>query len=878
MIGNLPKPGFTEKLINSFTFQLLFVSNTFNEILKSIFEQALELNKFEREKYFSSLSDEHKKYLDEVKSLLASFEATDDFLEIVSNYNQIFTPKVDEPHPLIGKHIGPYLVEDEIGFGGMGIVFVGKRDDNEFEQKVAIKILKQGLSTKYIVKRFENERQILANLQHPNIARLFDGGKTSDGLPYLIMEYIEGLPITDYCDENKLNTKQRLELFKTVCFAVHYAHQNLIVHRDLKPGNILVTKEGRVKLLDFGIAKLLDEAIESDNIKLTQTKMWNLTPDYASPEQIKGETITTQSDIYSLGVLLYEIISGEPPYKFVNTTPLGISKSIDETNIIKPSERIRQTTNSELRSEQNKNEIQKKIKLLKGDLDNIILKAMHKDPNQRYASVQGLINDLDRYFNGMPVNAREDTYLYRFSKFVQRHKVGAALFILFNIILISSISAIIYQGSIAAKERDKANLEVAKTESVNNFLQEMLSSADPTEIGKDTKVYDVIKKASEEVNAGFKDQPGIEAAVRKTLGKTLTNLGEFDQAKPHLEKSLELNEKVYGKESYQAGESLHELALYYDWLGDLNKADSLYHKSIIVLRGDTETPPRSLSSAINDYAIVKQEQDKYQESLILLKEAYKIAYKNFGSKDRDIASIANNLGLSFEGVKELDSAKIYYEKSLEMYLELYGPNRPEVSTIYNNLAYIFIAKEDYKSAHEHFIKSLELKKKSWGEKHSMVGFAYMNLGALEYTMKMYDSANNNLLNSLENFKTSINENHIWLGLAYFWYAKNLIEFSKLDEAENYINKALKIYYKNYPHEHINIISANAELGVIYLLKKNYLKAEKLLLTGYEKIKELKGADNFNTIRMLEYVLKFYQVTNNLEKFNYYNKLSKTSKK
>jgi eukaryotic-like serine/threonine-protein kinase len=854
------------------------VNNTFNEILKSIFEHAIELNKTEREKYFSSLNDDQKKYLDEVKSLLSSYEATDDFLEIASNYNQIFTPNFDEPHPLIGKHIGSYLVEDEIGYGGMGIVFVGKRDDKEFEQKVAIKILKQGLSTKYIVRRFENERQILANLQHPNIAKLFDGGKTLDGLPYLIMEFIEGTPITDYCDENKLNIKLRLELFQTVCSAVHYAHQNLIVHRDLKPGNILVTKEGRVKLLDFGIAKLMDETAELENVKLTQTKMWHLTPEYASPEQIKGANITTGSDIYSLGVLLYEIISGETPYKFTNSTPVGISKSIDETNIIKPSEKVKQTIKNSENSEQRKNEIQKKIKLLKGDLDNIILKAMHKDPSQRYSSVQGLVNDIERYFNGMPVLARKDTYAYRFVKFVQRHRVGVTLFILFNIILISSISAIIYQGRIATKERDKATLEAAKTESVNKFLLEMLSSADPTEVGKDAKVYEVLQKASKEVEIGFKDQPGIEAAVRKTLGKTLTNLGEFEQAKPHLEKSLELNEKVYGKNSYQSGESFHELALYYDWVGDLKLADSLYSRSIKILRNNSDTPPRSLSSALNDYGIVKQEEDKIQESLILLKEAYQIAVRNFGEKDRDVASIANNLGLSFNDLKDIDSAEKYYQQSLNLYMEIYGSNRPEISTLYNNLAYIYIDKLEYEKAHEYFTKSLELKKNTWGEHHSMVGLAYMNLGALDYTMKNYDSAQSNLIKAMNNFKISLNENHIWVGLCYYWFGKNLIEYSKPKEAENYLRKSLIIYDKNYPKDHVNTISANAELGIVLFLQKKYSKAEKLLVEGYEKIKKIRGEHNFNTIRILDYLVKFYNQTNSPQKEKYYSDLLKSSEK
>ncbi|MFZ1292016.1 MAG: serine/threonine-protein kinase [Melioribacteraceae bacterium] len=859
------------------------MSNTFNEILKSIFQKALDLDKSEREKFFNNLSEEQKEYVDEVKSLIASYEKTEDFLEIASNYNQIFTSNENEIHPLIGKHIGPYLIESEIGFGGMGIVFVGRRDDKEFDQKVAIKILKQGLSTKYLVKRFENERQILANLQHPNIAKLFDGGKTSDGLPYLIMEFIQGLLITEYCAKNNLDIKQILELFRIVCSAVHYAHQNLIIHRDLKPANILINEQGMPKLLDFGIAKLLDESVEIENIKLTQTKMWHLTPDYASPEQIKGENITTGSDVYSLGVLLYELISGNQPYKFFNVSPLSINKTIDETNIIKPSEIVKQSINSKDEKKLNdKSEKQinaiKKSKMLKGDLDNIILKAMHKDPTQRYSSVQGLINDIERYLKGLPVNARKDTHFYRFSKFVNRHKIGAALFILFNILIFISIAAIIYQANIAAKERDNAKLEAQKSESVNDFLQEMLFSADPTEAGKDVKVYDILQKASKDVETGFKDQPGIEAAVRKTLGKTLTNLGEFEKAKPHLEKSLQLNEKIYGIESYQTGESLHELALYYHWIGDMKLADSLYKKSVNILRKNSETPPRALSSSINDYGILMQEQGNMNESLELLKEAYQIVEKNFGEKDRDIASIANNMALTLGDLKKNELAEKYYRQSLKIYLDLYGSNRPEISTIYNNLAYIYIDNEDYEKAHENFSKSLELKKNTWGENHSMVGLAYLNLGALEYTMNRFESAKENLIYSMNNFKISLNVNHIWVGLSYYWFAKYLIEDSKPAEAEKYIRKSLKIYEKNYPKNHINIISAKAELGIALLNQKKYIESEKLLLNGFEEINKIKGLNNFNTKRLLKFVLNFYEETKNLEKFNYYKKLADSSSK
>lgn len=842
--------------------------------VRELFDEASNLSAEERELYLTKKCANDLELKKEVQSLFNSFVNTKDFLEepltiIEQNKNSF----VD---PYIGKQIGNYIIDGEAGVGGMGIVYTGKRNDKEFEQKVAIKILKHGITSEYLLKRFQIERQTLANLQHQNIARLLDGGRTNDGLPFLVMEFIDGIPITECCNQKKLSIEEKLKLFREVCNAVQYAHQNLIIHRDLKPGNILVTNDGIPKLLDFGIAKLIDEELVDNNEGLTRTGVWHLTPEYASPEQIKGEKITTASDVYSLGVLLYQILTGYQPYKITNSSPAAISKIITEEKITKPSERIIQS--SEI-SASNKIINQEKLSAhLKGDLDNIILKAMHKDPLRRYVSVEQFSEDIRRNLIGLPVIAQKDTAGYRLNKFIKRHKVGFVSSVGFFVFLIASLIAIIWQANIAAKERDNAKLETQKVESVNNFLQEMLSSVDPTEVGKDVKVYDILKKASVDVGNNFNRHPEIEASIRKTIGVTLTNLGEFDVAKPHLIKSLELNNKVYGNKSYQSAESMHQLALYYHWIGDLNLADSLYIKSIEIFRLNKNSPPRSLASSLNDLGILKQDQAKFKESLVLLNDAYKIFINNFGETDRDVASTLNNLALSLESLNDIDEAEKYYQKALEVYLRLYSPDRPEISTIYNNLAYIYIDKKDLNKGEEYFKKSLELKINAYGKNHSLVGLGFMNLGALEYTMNKFELAEVNLLSALENFKTSLNDNHIWFGLTNFWYGKILIEKSRYSEAEKCVKTALSIYNKNYPKDHPNTISANAELGIIYFHQKKYAAAEKLLVTGYEEIKKLKGENDFNTMRLLKYLTKLFQKTHNSQKLYIYKGNSIQSKK
>lgn len=841
--------------------------------VKELFEEASKLSADKRELYLNQKCSDDPVLKKEIISLFHSLENSEDFLE--EPLNIIEQNKISFIDPFIGKQIGSYIIEGKAGSGGMGTVYTGKRNDKEFEQKVAIKILKHGIASEYLLKRFQFERQTLANLQHPNIARLLDGGRTADGLPYLVMEYIDGIPITQYCVENKLSVLQSLNLFRDVCIAVQYAHQNLVIHRDIKPENILVTNDGIPKLLDFGIAKLINEDLVDYSDGLTKTGVWHLTPEYASPEQIKGEKITTATDVYSLGVLLYQILTGFQPYKITNNSPASISKVITEEVIAKPSEKLKQTQNATFA---NKILLEKKYKHIKGDLDNIVLKAMHKDPARRYVSVEQFSEDIRRHLIGLPVIAQKDTASYRLSKFIKRHIVGFTSSVAFIVLLIISLIVIAWQANIASKERDIAKLEAQKVEIVNNFLQEMLSSVDPNEVSKDVKVYDVLKKASEDVGRNFASHPEIEALLRRTIGKTLISLSEYEEAKPHLIKSLELNNKVFGNNSYQSAESLLELALYFHWISNLSTADSLYKESIRIFRMNPNSPPRSVATVLNNYGTLLQDQSRFDESLKYFREAYDIFVKNYGSDDKDVASTSNNIAMSLEAVKDPDGALEYYNKSLEFYLKTYGPERPEVSTIYNNLSYIYISKNDFVTAESYFKRSLDLKIKTLGEKHSLVGLAYMNLGAIQYTTKKITEAEKNILESARIFEESLGKEHIWYALSDFWYAKILIEKKEYNRAEELINRALSVYKNNYDGEHPNIISAYAELGVVKFHQKKYSEAEKLLLEGYEKIKIIKGEKNFNTIRFLEYLVRYYTETNNPSKTSYYQKLLLESRK
>lgn len=402
--------------------------------IKALVADALERPRAERAAFLDGACAGDAALREEVESLVAAGETSDAFLEAPAFEGHELEAQAAPGRNWIGRQIGPYRIVERFGAGGMGEVYKALRADEEFHQVVAIKLLRAGYDTGYVLERFRAERQILASLDHPNIARLLDGGITEEGLPYFVMEAIAGLPIDRYCNEKGLSVAGRLALFRTVCAAVQDAHQHLVVHRDIKPGNILVTADGTVKLLDFGIAKILDA--QAAGAQATMTAMAAMTPEYASPEQIKGERVTTASDIYSLGVLLYQLLTGLWPYRTRTTQPHEVAQAIVETEPERPSAAVRRlakdaTGEGLLRPPQfsstREPDAARLARRLDGDLDTIVLTALRKDPRRRYASAEQLGEDVQRYLEGMPILARQDSMRYVAGKFIARHRIGVAL-------------------------------------------------------------------------------------------------------------------------------------------------------------------------------------------------------------------------------------------------------------------------------------------------------------------------------------------------------------------------------------------------------------------------------------------------------------------
>ncbi len=425
---------------------------------------------------------------------------------------------------MAGRRVGSYRVVRELGRGGMGAVYLAARDDEQYQQQVAIKFVKRGMDTDFILRRFHHERQILADLNHPNIARLLDGGTTPDGLPYFVMEYVDGVPINEYADAHKLSIVERLKLFSVVCTAVTYAHQHLVVHRDIKPGNILVTDDGTPKLLDFGIAKLLQHEQGQPVTNVTATAIRLMTPEYASPEQMQGLPVSTSTDIYSLGVVLYELLTGRRPYSFKSRLPHDLAHVICEQEPERPSDAIAERGRWKAESEDNRQSAVRSPKSLRGDLDRIVLMAMRKEPQRRYASVEQFAEDIRRYLEGLPVRARADTFGYRTGKFITRHKVGvvAAGFVL--VTLVAGIVATLWQARVARAERERAERRFNDVRRLANSFVFEFHDAIQNLPGSTPARALVVKRALEYLDS-LAQEAGNDPSLQRELATAYEKLG-----------------------------------------------------------------------------------------------------------------------------------------------------------------------------------------------------------------------------------------------------------------------------------------------------------------------------------------------------------------
>ncbi len=812
--------------------------------VKELFQQALERPGDEREAFIDAATADDEELRREVRTLLSSHDSAVDFLDDPPQAAAAEVTKLHDRASRVGERIGQYKILRRIGRGGTGSVYLAVRDDDEFKRRVAIKLVRRGMATADILRRFRGERQILASIDHPFIARLLDGGSTDDGLPYFVMEYIEGEPINVYCDRNRLSVDQRLELFCQVCSAVQVAHQNLVVHRHIKPGNILVSAEGIPKLLDFGIAKLLNPELSAGVQDPTVLEMRVMTPGYASPEQIRGGAITTASDVYSLGVLLYELLTGRRPYHLDNLPMPDIEVVVCTTQPSRPSDALPFTISEAPALEsgphldavaiaQARGEVPERLRRsLAGDLDNIVLMALRKEANRRYSSVESFADDVRRHLNGLPVMARADTLGYRAGKFVGRHRLGVAVGATAAFFGLALATTIVVQAGQVAAERDRATRAAERATAVSDFLQEIMASADPIEgVGRDVTVIESVEAAVPRIAASFADQPDLQAAVRHTIGTTFSRLGRLQEAEEQLRAALAIRRESNGA-SLDTAATLNTLGeVRYD-RGDLQGAEQLYQEALETRERLLGREHADVAEVMDNLANIAHEHGNLEQAENMYREVLQIRRLVLAPEHKDIASSLNNLATIHHDREELDDAERLYRESLTLSRVALGNEHPELATSLANLAALLIDRERPEAAEPLLREALAMNRKVLGDRHPGVVNALENLAVLLDERGDYVEARELFLESLRMSRLIWGEG---LNVADTLVSLGLVEMSSGNPelAEPYYAEALGLLRRDPEAGPDDLIWVNGAYARCLLELGRYRQSERALLEALQ---------------------------------------------
>ena len=809
---------------------------------------------------------------------------------------------------LAGERVGPYRIVRSLGRGGMGEVFLAERADEQFQQQVAIKLVRRGLLSRHVQGRLKLERQILATLDHPNIARLFDGGTTTDGTPYIVMEYVDGEPIDIYCDSRCLSVEQRLRLFQVVCSAVHRAHQNLIVHRDLKPSNILVTREGTPKLLDFGIAKMLDDRQMMHTMAVTHADYRVLTPDHASPEQIRGDPITTASDTYVLGVVLYELLCGCKPFTLSGKRLGDLERAICEETPPPPSVVVQARNDAAAIARQRGTSPARLRRTLAGDLDNIVGMAMRKESERRYSSVEQFAADVDRYLQGMPVLARADAWSYRAVKFVRRHALVAGLAAAFVALLIGfSVTTYIQSGRIA-EERDLAQAQCARAETaqrraeaVAGFIVDSFQLADPSHArGKDITAREILDSGAARISTELRSQPDLQATLLDTIGSVYLSLDLPADAQPLIEQGLAVRRKLYGEQNLDVASSLYSLNRVYEKKGDLKTAEALAVDSLAI--NSLLTGPQSVETAgslcrlgviqyskgelanaehqfeqclrirearlgrdhelvtvpLDNLARIAQDRGDLAAAERLYRRAIEIDLRNQREGHPQYIRHLHNLATVLHEKGDLDDAEPLYRQAVELYRQVLKPEHSETITAVANLGRLLMDRHRYAEAQQAYDEALAAARKAHPEPHVDVGYNLVNLGKLEFKRARYAQAAQRFNEALDIYRVTLPPGHGYTGVAYTMLGRSLLELKQPRAAQTALEHAVAEFSKEY-RDSAWYAQARAALGRSLALQGQFAAAEPALIESYPALLRATPTDEVTSLAR-SWIEELYRAT------------------
>ncbi|MEE4295939.1 MAG: serine/threonine-protein kinase [Wenzhouxiangella sp.] len=744
-----------------------------------LFTQALELPESERLTWLHEQTGGNDALRARVEQLLDADRDSGDFLESSAG---LLSDRS-------GERLGAFEIIELAATGGMSQVYRGRRVDGTFDQQVAIKLFDGRWLSADARARFEAERRIVAALEHPALARVIDGGETSDRTPYLIMEWVDGEPITHYCSNNELNLTARINLVIGICEALDVAHRRGIVHRDIKPGNVMVDRQGRPKLIDFGVAKVLEDSQIEVDLPETQVGRTMMTPEYASPEQMTLADASPASDVYSLGVLLYELLTGVRPYRLTGMSPAEMERNLLETVAADPSQAIAQKRAEPPKGLGSARALRQR---LKGDLDRIIMSAMRREPERRYASARSLAEDLARYLEGKPVSARGASRWYRTWRFVDRHRVVVGATALVIVALSASLLVVRQQAEETRLQRDLARVEAERARSARDFLIDMIAKADPFENAEEPTLAGSLKLAIPGIDSQFAGQPVLEADLRHAIGFALQNLGDVQAAREQLNQALDL--RLQQRDPVALAEVYASLALVDWWDSDFESGERRFEQALDLL--SNQQPASAAALRVQTLAnwgamMIDAGDNAKSESLALA--ALEAAEGVESVEDVTLASIWSSIATARDGLGRPDEALEAFERTRELQRAATGEMHPSYAIVLNNLALAYYGMDRLEDATATMERSVEIRRATLGSSHPQTATALFNLARLKTLGGDLDAAETYAREALDVASNGYQAGHPRIGKAHEALAIVLRAQGRHADGLQHAETALAIY-------------------------------------------------------------------------------------
>jgi len=780
--------------------------------LNSLLDRALDLAPAERIPWIDALDPEYGSLKPRLRDLISRGAAlgTTEILGTIPRFPDL-PEEGDGPTPAgVGDIVGPYRLIRELGEGGMGAVWLAERNDGLIPRPVALKLPQGWWRRAALAERMAREREILATLNHPNIARLYDAGITTAGQPYLALEYIEGRRIDEHVAEAKLDLRRLLALFLQVTDAVAHAHSQLVVHRDLKPSNILVTAGGHARLLDFGIAKLLEQG-EARETELTRQSGRMLTPDYASPEQIAGASIGTASDVYSLGVVLYELLTGVRPYRLKRDSSGALEEAILQTDPAKPSDVAGEPS---MRT------------ALRGDLDWIVLKAMAKERDRRYASAADLGADLRRFLRDEPVEASPPSTAYRISKFVRRHRVAVTAAALLVLVLMAGTAGTTAGMLRARRAEASARKEAATAERYSKFLVNMFQAAAPEHSkGRDITAREILQGGAARIRKELVNEPLLEARLLATIGWVYTTLGHYSEARQTLDEAVVLLRGQGDGGKLDLAQALIHRGQAHRYLDEPGQSESDDREALAILERAYGPNHINVEPALTELGLLLRARDP-EQALRLYRRGYDLLVAAHGEADGNAAVLLQNIGSIHARASRFQDAKDAYERALPLLRRHFGERDPHVGAVLGNLAFVYKSLGDYERAFEAAQRGLEVDISVLGPDHPDVGIDWLHLARSSDKLGDRQLALEQMDRAIEIFGKSLPPEHPLRIQAANFRAGFLIELGRLGEARK--------TFENFPSTEtasletkVALLSGLVILAEIERLEKQLPKSEDL---------------------------------------------------